>query len=211
MWCQPLQRQQSPPLKRVNGPPADLSECRERLIRFCYSIALLATARKSVNSSSRSFFSFAATLHMCVVPSAAARIFTSKPRDWFLSGSREEITIISIFQAINSDCLLRCFVSLLNVKREEEKKLLNIKNEKERKWEIYRVCWQFCTMSIKNVTSPFMIRFGDNPFFGRSSHRLAHPPNLGRGYHPFYWDNFLFWKTSCSTELPVHTHPSVCV
>ena len=131
MWCQPLQRQQSPPLKRVNGPPADLSECRERLIRFCYSIALLATARKSVNSSSRSFFSFAATLHMCVVPSAAARIFTSKPRDWFLSGSREEITIISIFQAINSDCLLRCFVSLLNVKREEEKKLLNIKNEKE--------------------------------------------------------------------------------
>ena len=74
-----------PPLKRVNGPPADLSECRERLIRFCYSIALLATARKSVNSSSRSFFSFAATLHMCVVPSAAARIFTSKPRDWFLS------------------------------------------------------------------------------------------------------------------------------
>ena len=120
-----------PPLKRVNGPPADLSECRERLIRFCYSIALLATARKSVNSSSRSFFSFAATLHMCVVPSAPARIFTSKPRDWFLSGSREEITIISIFQAINSDCLLRCFVSLLNVKREEEKKLLNIKNEKE--------------------------------------------------------------------------------
>ena len=53
------------PLKRVNGPPADLSECRERLIRFSsYSIALLATARKSVNSSSRSFFSFAAAQHV---------------------------------------------------------------------------------------------------------------------------------------------------
>ena len=132
MWCQPLQRQQSPPLKRVNGPPADLSECRERLIRFCYSIALLATARKSVNSSSRSFFSFAATLHRCVVPPLREFLRGNHETGVFSSIlSREEITIISIFQAINSDCLLRCFVSLLNVKREEEKKLLNIKNEKE--------------------------------------------------------------------------------